>query len=312
MDGQHRLNSIAKIRLKQKAENIQSQSDTIPVLVADNEDVKNVNEYIISINNTSNSWKNKDYIENADKIKNEDPLIRTIQAFSNLGFSLSSISRWICFNKDSINAKTLAEYANHGKEIKHANHDRAIRLYKFLHGKGFSVSFLKKRYLIDIIIEEKKQSNDGSINGFLNKIEYLRRASYLNELKATKCNIEEEIYNIIEEDYKKVIDEAYSDNEKKTIIEVKDYLSLIEDEEIAFFMGYTRPQSESESVQEANTIDNTKDLELNSFSNINNQATRSLSLPTKVNIRGNYKRTVIARNKPIQAITSKILQDEYT
>lgn len=238
LDGQHRLTSLLKIEQEKKKDKQASDLQgneleinlQIPVIIKSIEEIGNINEYIITINNTSHKWNSKDYISNSYKIKGDNDIIRTINAFKNLGFSISSISRYMCLNKDYLNTKTLAEYTNSNTEIKYINHERAIRLYKFLLGKGFSDSFLKKRYLVDYIAEEKKQSDN--INIVLNKINYLRRAGEINVLKD---NVVEKIGKIIEEDYAKAINEA-DENERKMIKETEDYLSMVDMEDVLAFL----------------------------------------------------------------------------
>lgn len=238
LDGQHRLTSLLKIEQEKKKNRKASDSQEfeseisiqIPVIIKSVEEIGNINEYIITINNTSRKWSSKDYIDNSYKIKGDNNIIRTINAFKSLGFSISSTSRYMCLNKDALNAKTLAEYTNSNTEIKYINHERAIRIYKFLLGKGFSDNFLKKRYLVDYIAEEKKQSDN--INIVLNKINYLRHAGVINTLKD---NVIEKIGEIIEEDYTKAINEA-DENERKAIEKTEDYLSMVDMEDVLAFL----------------------------------------------------------------------------
>ena len=130
---------------------------------------------------------------------------------------------------------TLLDYVNNSTPIRYINYDRAIRLYQYLLGKGFTNKFLKKRYLIDLIIEEKAQHDD--INVFLNRIEYLRRADAISNLKDKDCsNITEEIRRIINEDYLKTLDEEIDSDWKAKIEKVKDYLSLVADDDVIAFL----------------------------------------------------------------------------
>lgn len=238
LDGQHRLTALLKIEQEKKRNKKTSDSQEddseinlqIPVIIKSIEEIGNINEYIIAINNTAHKWNSKDYIDNSYKIKGDNDIIKTINVFKNLGFSISSISRYMCLNKDSLNTKTLAEYTNSNTPIKYINHERAIRLYKFLLGKGFSDNFLKKRYLVDYIAEEKKQSDN--INIVLNKINYLRHAGVINTLKD---NVIEKIGEIIEEDYTKAINEA-DENERKAIEKTEDYLSMVDMEDVLAFL----------------------------------------------------------------------------
>ena len=83
----------------------------------------------------------------------EDLLIKTVNKFKLHGFSISTISRFICFDPKAITNKSLADYTNSNGKVKFRNADpiRAIKLYKSLRWMGFTDSFIKKRYLIDFI-----------------------------------------------------------------------------------------------------------------------------------------------------------------
>lgn len=260
LDGQHRISFIYQLLEKKRLE----KNDSIlkvPISIISKEDLKGmtINEYIIALNSTQKQWENSDYIETSYKIKNQDFLIKTIKAFSNKGFSMSSISRFICFDKQRLNKDTLTAYTNNkAKEIKYANPERAIRLYLYLRGKGFSNSFLSKRYLIDYIISEKTQHED--INKVLNKIEYLRHACDINQLKFDQISNME---NIIEEDFRTVMLEAENDQQRDMILSNKDFLSAISEEEIdSFFRNKNkvnnkkdmRPQQKSNTTH-INEID---------------------------------------------------------
>lgn len=243
LDGQHRIHSLMKIL---KEGNIKENIKQIPIIIKTKEEVGDINDYIISINSTAKNWKNSDYIKNANIRKNNDSLIKTIGAFNDMKFSISTISRYICLGSKYITKETLTEYLNGKSEIKYADYERAIRLYLFLRGKGFSSQFLKKRYLIDIIIESKKQND--TINSILNKINYLRRIENINNLNHN--NIEDNIIKIIDEDYDEAINNAENEIEKEEIKKGKDYLSFITYEEIDNFLNPRKIQKkESISVK---------------------------------------------------------------
>lgn len=210
-----------------------------------------INEYIIALNSTQKQWENSDYIDNSYKIKNQDFLIRTIKAFNDKGFSMSSISRFICFDKQRLNKDILTAYTNSkAEEIKYADPERAIRLYLYLRGKGFSNKFLCKRYLIDYIISEKTQHGD--INKSLNKIEYLRHACDISQLKANQIGNME---NIIEEDFRTAISEADNNEQRDKILSDKDLLSAISKEDIDSFFRSENKGKKKKKEESKQTID---------------------------------------------------------
>lgn len=230
-----KLSDEAKKKREKPLEYTPKITPNIHVIVKNIEEIKSINEAISSINSTSKVWKDKDYINNAYQCRAEDNIVKTVNSFKNLGFSMSSISRFMCFNKSYLTSMTLLDYVNNGTQIRYINYDRAIRLYQYLLGKGFTNKFLKKRYLIDLIIEEKAQHDD--INVFLNRIEYLRRADAISNLKDKDCsNIAEEIRRIINEDYLKTLDEEIDSDWKAKIEKVKDYLSLVADDDVIAFL----------------------------------------------------------------------------
>lgn len=236
LDGQHRLTILMNI-LKEKSE-VSDADKTIPALVITQEEVgDNVNKYIITLNSTSKNWKDNDYIKNAVQIKPNDELIQAINTFERRKFSMSTISRYICLNNHGITKKTVTEYVYNNKDISYADYKRAIRLYLFLRGKGISDSFLKKRYMIDYIAEMKKQNDN--INYALNLINYLQKGEIdaINSLKASKSNVSDTINEILHQNFRTVLKEADSEEQKQEIENPKNYLAMVSDEEVKNFMG---------------------------------------------------------------------------
>ncbi len=236
LDGQHRLTILMNI-LKEKSE-VSDADKTIPALVITQEEVgDNVNKYIITLNSTSKNWKDNDYIKNAVQIKPNDELIQAINTFERRKFSMSTISRYICLNNHGITKKTVTEYVYNNKDISYADYKRAIRLYLFLRGKGISDSFLKKRYMIDYIAEMKKQNDN--INYALNLINYLQKGEIdaINSLKASESNVSDTINEILHQNFRTVLKEADSEEQKQEIENPKNYLAMVSDEEVKNFMG---------------------------------------------------------------------------
>ena len=236
LDGQHRLTILMNI-LKEKSE-VSDADKTIPALVITQEEVgDNVNKYIITLNSTSKNWKDNDYIKNAVQIKPNDELIQAINTFERRKFSMTTISRYICLNNHGITKKTVTEYVYNNKDISYADYKRAIRLYLFLRGKGISDSFLKKRYMIDYIAEMKKQNDN--INYALNLINYLQKGAIdaINSLKASESNVSDTINEILHQNFRTVLKEADSEEQKQEIENPKNYLAMVSDEEVKNFMG---------------------------------------------------------------------------
>lgn len=107
LDGQHRYATLVELIRKTKDEkgNTPLKSTVLPCIILSQGEVGNVNSYIITLNSCSRNWKNSDYIDNAAKVQKNDKLIRTIERFQEIGFSFSTISRFVCFNKSRLSTK---------------------------------------------------------------------------------------------------------------------------------------------------------------------------------------------------------------
>lgn len=202
IEGQHRYCELRHLNLvKESGAAHKDLKTTFNCLIVSREEVGNINEYIIELNSCSKNWKSGDYIENANEQMEEDLLIKTVNKFKMHGFSISTISRFICFDPKAITNKSLADYTNSkGKlEFKGADPIRAIKLYESLKWMGFTDGFIKKRYLIDFIIHKYKVSN--SLNPIMARVSKLTRAYHLSTLREKECDIEVEIERVIEEDF---------------------------------------------------------------------------------------------------------------
>jgi len=208
IEGQHRYSELSYlISLKTKGKISEDINTTLNCLIVSSEEVGNVNEYIIEINSCSKNWKSGDYIENATEQMDEDLLIKTVNKFKLHGFSISTISRFICFDPKAITNKSLADYTNSKGKVKFRNADpiRAIKLYKSLRWMGFTDSFIKKRYLIDFIIHKYKVNNN--LNPIMARVGRLTHAGELSAMREKDCDIAIEIERVIETDFAKFVKE---------------------------------------------------------------------------------------------------------
>lgn len=228
LDGQHRYNELMMLvrqeqAKKAKREDYVSLLQTIvPCLLMSKKEVGNVNEYVIELNSCGRNWKSTDYIENAHKVVLNDKLIEAINFFKEKGFAISVISRFLCFDNNKLNNKTLADYTNNRTPIADANQNRAMKLYKFLSFIGFSDGFLKKRYLIDYII---RQSRVSSLDEVLMRLSKLRRAGTINALRDKDCDISIELERIVNEDFSSYLREEGLTQQQIDQLKGKDYLA---------------------------------------------------------------------------------------
>ena len=115
IEGQHRYSELRHLNLiKESGAAYKDLKTTFNCLIVNKDEVGNVNEYIIELNSCSKNWKSGDYIENASEQMEVDLLIKTVNKFKIHGFSISTISRFICFDPKAITNKSLADYTNSG------------------------------------------------------------------------------------------------------------------------------------------------------------------------------------------------------
>lgn len=238
IDGQHRYTELSGIvddmaKGKYKGMNINT---ILPYTIRTKSEVGNVNSFVIEMNSHSRNWKSTDYIENASKVCNDDILIKAINRFKEKKFSMSAISRFVCFNVKSLTNETLAAYVNsNGKTlIRDADADRAIKLYLFLHYVGFTDDFMRKRYLIDYIIRDSKVNG---IDAVLAKIRVLKRGSEISALRDKDGDISSTMERMIGEDFKKYIKDRSLNQDSIDELAKKDHLSDYDADDIAEFFS---------------------------------------------------------------------------
>ena len=181
LDGQHRtkvsLNLFKKKQEKQGTPEdpehaVMNFADTIPATVLDKDDVKCVNPLamIMNINTSSKSWSSKDFAHSAHMLKKNDEIVSVIYWLMELGFSISNISRILFFDHKALNNQRLADYSNGKGELPECNLNSKLELLSMLRKLGFSVNFLRKRYLYEIII---KKNNAQKHEEFVNALSQL-------------------------------------------------------------------------------------------------------------------------------------------
>lgn len=238
IDGQHRYTELSDIVDKMKQGKYQGMNinTTLHYNILTKSEVGNVNSYVIEMNSHSRNWNSTDYIENANKVCNDDILIRVINRFKEKKFSMSAISRFVCFNVKSLTNETLAAYVNsNGKTpIRDADADRAIKLYLFLHYVGFTDDFMRKRYLIDYVIRDSKVNG---IDSVLAKIRVLKRGSEISTLRDKDGDISSTMERMIGEDFKKYIKDKSLNQDSIDELAKKDHLSDYDADDIADFFS---------------------------------------------------------------------------
>lgn len=133
--------------------------ESIPTIEYDRASIgDNINDFIITLNSTSHIWKASDYISNTAIIQKDDKTAKVINALQSIGFTISTISRYLAFNNSRICPKSVQQLAN-GVEIEGLNIGRGLYLVHLFITKGFDLSFIKKRYLIDFLKEKQTEGD---------------------------------------------------------------------------------------------------------------------------------------------------------
>lgn len=235
LDGQHRLTTLLRILRDEEGTHDPKCDEPLRICVAEPADWgENVNKFIIALNNSAKVWSSDNYIDNAALKMPTDNLVAAIKGFNAMGFRISTISRYICLNSKYLNDRTLSAYISDGKPITNADYERGIRIFKFMERKGVSWKLLNSRYMIDFVISKAAGE---SINRALNLIYHIEGEALdrLNGLSSSERN-NELIANIIEENFRHVLEKADTSEEKERIERGRDYLADIPDEEIKSFL----------------------------------------------------------------------------
>lgn len=250
LDGQHRYTELSDIVAKMSEDKFKDRevNTILPYIILSKSEVGDVNSYIIEMNSHSRNWKGVDYIENANKVRTDDLLIKTINKFKEKKFSISAISRFVCFNVKGLTNETLAAYVNSNGEIpiKDADAERAIKLYLFLYSVGFTDAFMRKRYLIDYVINRSKVHG---INDVLAKINVLTKAAAICALRDKDCDISSTMERIIDECFKRYTKDKELSQDEIDELAKKDYLQDFDPADVAEFFG-EKPTEEAEEVEE--------------------------------------------------------------
>ena len=114
------------------------------------EDAKNIQRMVMTINNEVKPWSNVDAIKAASKTKpNED--IKFIADLAKTGFPISTISLLLTGHNNKIKKSVIMKYIAGTDELPKCNIDKAKKKITAMQEAGFSNKFIKSRYLIEAI-----------------------------------------------------------------------------------------------------------------------------------------------------------------
>lgn len=169
------------------------------------ESMTDILKNVIEMNNQTVGWRVQDYAKTAEKRNPENKFINYYNQLVSKKYSPSTISLYMCFNK-KINKSVMATIVQSNKLPSYCtdkNADTAEQIIETLTEKGFSERFLKKRYLIENLIElcnsNSSISKDNMIKYFLDAVKSLTETqitflednvdfNYLNEIIKQKLN----------------------------------------------------------------------------------------------------------------------------
>lgn len=133
-----------------------------PIKCIIDEDAKNIQRMVMTMNNVVKPWSNVDAIKAASKTRpNED--VKFIADLAKAGFPISSISLLLTGQNNKIKKSLIMKYIAGTDELPKCNIDKAKKKITAMQEAGFSKRFIKSRYLIeaidDLVKDEHKLDN---------------------------------------------------------------------------------------------------------------------------------------------------------
>lgn len=144
-DGNNKYRAIIMLR-----ESSEPGKAKLPIMCLIDEDAKNIQKMVMTINNEVKPWSNVDAIKAASKTKpNED--IKFIADLAKAGFPISTISLLLTGHNNKIKKNVIMKYIAGTDELPKCNIDKAKKKLTAMKEAGFSNKFIKSRYLIEAI-----------------------------------------------------------------------------------------------------------------------------------------------------------------
>jgi hypothetical protein len=171
VDGQHR--SMCALQLFERNQKGAAKfTDYIYANVLEKDDIQeqDIMSIIMEINSTPKCWTSKDYVKSAYKNSPQDETLITLNLCTQLGFSISCASRYICYNHKTLNPQVLSSYISGEGNLPECDPRTALENLRMLYNVGFSIKFLRKRYLADALL---KKHNANRLDEFLNSLYHL-------------------------------------------------------------------------------------------------------------------------------------------
>lgn len=173
IDGQHRCMCAQQLFEEMQTEGSDLEfTDFIYANIFEKEDIQDEDtiSIIIGINSTTKSWGAKDYVKSAYTHNPEDETMIVVNVGTELRCSISNMSRYLCNNHKMLTPLVLSHYISGDSELPECNPRKALEMLRMLHDRGFSIDFLRKRYLAEEIV---LKHNSDRLEGFLNSLYHL-------------------------------------------------------------------------------------------------------------------------------------------
>ena len=175
LDGQHRLSCALHLFMSHEESSSESTcfKDFINAKVYDASDLMGLHPltFISIINSATKDWNANDFIDSAHVRNGNDVIVKTVFTLKSLGFSNSNIGRVLFFNHKAMKPSALTDYVDGNIDLAtDMQRERGLEVLRLLVDKGFSMDFLKKRYMMEAII---KSYTSVYLNEFLTKISYI-------------------------------------------------------------------------------------------------------------------------------------------
>ena len=133
-----------------------------PIKCIVDEDAKNIQAMVMTMNNVVRPWSNADAIKAASKTKSNE-VVDFIAEKVKEGFSFSTISLALTGQNNKIKKDVIMKYIAGTGELPKCNIERAKKKLAAMKEAGFSDKFIKSRYLfeaIDDLVKDEHKLDD--------------------------------------------------------------------------------------------------------------------------------------------------------
>lgn len=157
VDGNNKYRAIQVLRASKEP-----GKAVAPIKCIIDEDAKEIQKMVMSMNNVVKAWSNADSIKAASKTKPNE-VVNYIAEKVKEGFSFSTISLALTGQNNKIKKDVIMKYIAGTGELPKCNIERAKKKLAAMKEAGFSDKFIKSRYLfeaIDDLVKDEHKLDD--------------------------------------------------------------------------------------------------------------------------------------------------------